>query len=78
MAERSIKLDTELTRECLKRAKRLAGNKAITGTLLNRILCRTIGLERKEKLAQTLARIGIANYARRNTGLTDILHNRIK
>lgn len=61
-------LDDIFVEESLQHAIYLAGNQAITGTFPNRILCQTIGLRRKEKLAHFLAQSGIANRARKEYG----------
>lgn len=67
LAVTGLAVDIELARECIKRSKILAGNKSVTGSLLHRILCYTIGLENKEKLARWLAAVGVARPMRRQT-----------
>ena len=64
VAARGFRSNRELARECVRRAKRLAGHKAITGRWLSRILCRLVGLERKELIAGTLARLGVVRRDR--------------
>jgi glycosyltransferase involved in cell wall biosynthesis len=54
----------ELARECARRAKALAGRRAIEGPFWHRILVRAVGLERKERLAAALAGLGIGRAAR--------------
>ncbi|MCQ3931014.1 MAG: hypothetical protein DPW16_11200 [Chloroflexi bacterium] len=58
-------LDADIINECLDRSKRLAGNRAVTGTFVNRLLSALIGPKHKENLARFLIRIGIATRARR-------------
>lgn len=68
LATISFGIDDTSARKALKRSKQLAGNQAITGTIFHRILCRTIGLERKEKLARALAKYGISRAIRKREG----------
>jgi len=64
--------DIDLARKALARSKDLAGNQAVTGTLVHRILSRIIGLEQKEKLARNLAKLGIGRKLRKR------LHTRMQ
>ena len=56
----------ELARECARRAEDLAGARAVWGTWPHRLATWTLGLERKERLAAALARIGIGRELRRH------------
>jgi len=53
-----------IARECVRHAKRLAGARAINGSLLHSILCLIIGPERKSKLATSLANYGLGRRFR--------------
>jgi glycosyltransferase involved in cell wall biosynthesis len=55
----------DLAGECLRQGKRLAGGRAISRTAAGRLLVRLLGMERKERIAAALARIGIASAQRR-------------
>ena len=55
----------ELGRVCLARGRVRAGERAISRTRAGRLLARLVGLERKERLAAALARLGIATAAGR-------------
>jgi GT2 family glycosyltransferase len=57
--------DRALARHCLARGERLAGRRAVSRTAAGRLLCRIVGLERKERLAGWLAARGLASRARR-------------
>ncbi len=65
IAQQCFALNYERGWECERRAKRLAGSKAITGTPIHRFLCMVIGLRNKVKLAEFLAKYGIATRTRR-------------
>lgn len=54
-----------LARECLKLGERYAGKRAVSRTRLGRILVRLVGLERKERLIQTLAQLGLRTSERK-------------
>jgi len=54
-----------LARECLRRGEALAGRRVLSPTPAGRLLVRLVGLERKERLAQALARLGLATRGRR-------------
>ena len=54
-----------LGRECLARGRALAGPRAVARTRTGRMLVRVLGMERKERLAAVLARLGIATAAQR-------------
>jgi glycosyltransferase involved in cell wall biosynthesis len=66
LAVGAFAVDTDLARKCVQHSKELAGYRAITGSIPHRILCYLIGVENKEKLAQNLARIGIASKIRKH------------
>jgi glycosyltransferase involved in cell wall biosynthesis len=53
------------SRDYLRRAKRMAGSDAITGSLMHRLLSGLLGLQRKQKLAAQLAKVGIGRRSRR-------------
>ncbi len=54
-----------LARECQRRGEALCGPRAVSPTPLGRALARVLGLERKERVAQALARLGVATAGRR-------------
>ena len=58
----------EVARECQRRGEALAGRRVISPTLPGRLLVRVLGLEGKERLVQTLARMGIASRGRKQAG----------
>lgn len=66
LAIQGFALSNKLGQTCVAHANRLAGRQSITGTRLHKLLCLTIGLQRKEQLARFLARIGIANRMRKS------------
>ncbi|HEX7242224.1 MAG TPA: hypothetical protein VF263_18200, partial [Longimicrobiaceae bacterium] len=53
-----------LARECLRRGEALAGRRILSPKPVGRALERFLGLERKERLVQALARYGIATQER--------------
>lgn len=55
----------EVARDCQHRGELLAGKQAVSPTPAGRVLERVLGLERKERLAEFLARVGISRRARR-------------
>jgi glycosyltransferase involved in cell wall biosynthesis len=55
----------ELARECARRATALAGRRGTPGTLPHRWLSHLLGLERKERLAAALAKLGIRRAGRK-------------
>ncbi|HEX2092917.1 MAG TPA: glycosyltransferase family A protein [Longimicrobiaceae bacterium] len=57
----------ELARECLRRGEALAGRRVLSPKPVGRALERLLGLERKERLVQVLARYGVATRDRRHT-----------
>jgi hypothetical protein len=57
----------ELAQECQALGARLGGHQNVSRTALGRALARTVGVERKEQLAQWIARRGIASNARRRS-----------
>lgn len=67
LARNNFETNADLARECWTRAEMLSGSKAISGTWTHRILCRLLGLERKEQIARTLARFGIMKGERRKS-----------
>jgi hypothetical protein len=56
---------TELARECLRRGDEMAGPRILSPKRVGRALERLLGLERKERVVQALARYGVATPARR-------------
>jgi hypothetical protein len=58
---------TELARECLRRGDEMAGPRILSPKRVGRALERLLGLERKERVVQALARYGVATPARRQT-----------
>jgi O-antigen biosynthesis protein len=54
-----------LGRECLHRGEAGAGRQALDRTAVGRLLTRLLGLERKERVAAAIARVGIATGPRR-------------
>ena len=66
IAIQSFGVDAMLGQECVTHAERLAGKQSITGTWLHKLLCRMIGVQRKEQLARALASVGIANRMRKD------------
>lgn len=60
-------IDPELSAECEKRARELAGFKAYSdGSLIHRVLCYAFSVSFKEKLARRLADIGIGRKIRKD------------
>lgn len=55
----------ELARECQARGESLGSRRAVSPTSAGRLIVRILGLERKEMLVQSLARIGIMSPQRR-------------
>jgi O-antigen biosynthesis protein len=55
----------DVARECVAHGVRLAGPQAISPTRLGRLLTQLIGLERKERVVQGLARLGIMSPLRK-------------
>lgn len=56
----------ELARECARRAEDLAGARAVWGPWPHRVATWILGLERKERVAATLARLGLGRDLRRH------------
>lgn len=56
---------TSLGREWSARAEALGSRRAVSRTALGRLLTRTLGVERKERLALGLARMGVATRRRK-------------
>ncbi|HEX2092914.1 MAG TPA: glycosyltransferase family A protein [Longimicrobiaceae bacterium] len=54
-----------LARECLRRGEALAGRRMVSPRAVGRALERILGLERKERLVQGLARLGVMTSQRR-------------
>ena len=67
LARNNFDTNPELARECQKRAEFYSGGKIHTGSLMHRLLSGLLGLERKEKVASSLAKIGIMNRQRRKS-----------
>jgi glycosyltransferase involved in cell wall biosynthesis len=61
---------TEQARECERRGEHYAGRQAVSRTRLGRLLSRLVGLERKERIADALARFGLRT--RRRAMLTEL------
>ncbi len=57
----------ELARECLRRGNEMAGPRILSPKRVGRALERLLGLERKERVVQALARYGVATPERRQT-----------
>ncbi|MBA2246055.1 MAG: glycosyltransferase [Gemmatimonadetes bacterium] len=55
----------ELGRACENRAERLGGRRAVSRTVVGRVLTTILGMGRKEQLAQWLARRGVMTRTRR-------------
>ena len=55
----------EMARACLRRGEELGSRRAVSPTPAGRLVVRILGLERKEMLVQTLARMGIMSPQRR-------------
>lgn len=55
----------ELAEKCQSRSDYFAGEEAIIGTFIHRLLCNLIGLKTKERLASTLSCLGFAKRYRR-------------
>lgn len=53
-----------LAAECDRRARRRAGWRAVCGSWPHRLLCHALGLPRKERLAATLAALGVGRAVR--------------
>jgi glycosyltransferase involved in cell wall biosynthesis len=53
-----------LATECDRRARRIAGGRAVCGSWPHRLLCHALGLPRKERLAAALAALGVGRAAR--------------
>lgn len=58
---------TELARECLRHGDEMAGRRILSPKRVGRALERLLGLERKERVVQALARYGVATSERRQT-----------
>jgi glycosyltransferase involved in cell wall biosynthesis len=56
----------DFARQCRRRAERYAGRRAVSRTLVGRVLDRLVGTERKERLVSTLAQWGVATRERRS------------
>jgi hypothetical protein len=54
----------EQARECERRGERYAGRRAVSRTLVGRLVSQLVGLERKERLAEQLARFGVRTSKR--------------
>ncbi|PKN13532.1 MAG: hypothetical protein CVU69_02340 [Deltaproteobacteria bacterium HGW-Deltaproteobacteria-4] len=54
LARNNFVTDRSLARDCLERSQQFAGTKAVVGSLSHRMLCRMMGVERKESLAVAL------------------------
>lgn len=65
LARNNFEVDAELARECARRSVALAGAAPLKGSVAHRVLCKLLGLERKERLARKLASLGIARKMRR-------------
>jgi O-antigen biosynthesis protein len=52
-------------RHCWSRAEELGGNRAVSRTWIGRLLDRLMGVERKERVAEAFARLGIMSSKRR-------------
>jgi glycosyltransferase involved in cell wall biosynthesis len=66
----------EIGRECVARAMELVGRRATGRTWVGRLLTLLLGLERKERLAEALASIGIMTPIRRRKRSLRRLHAR--
>lgn len=66
----------ELAQECQVLGARLGGRQDVSRTALGRALARAVGLDRKEQLAQWIARRGIASHARRRSTPRREVHQR--
>ena len=66
LASSIMPLDEELGDYVLSNAKRLGGIRSVHGTLKHRLLCYTIGLKRKERLARWLTSGRFRNILGRN------------
>jgi O-antigen biosynthesis protein len=69
---------TELGRACHARGRALAGERAVAGTFLGRVLTRLVGVEWKERIAAALASAGIATPAQRGLARRRALAGRAK
>jgi O-antigen biosynthesis protein len=58
---------TGLARECRFRGEALAGRRSVSRTAAGRLLARIVGLERKERIVNVLARLGVATGARKRS-----------
>lgn len=65
LARNGFATNLDLARECVRLSEAFAGPRAVTGSFSHRLLCRLLGVERKERLAQALAHLGLANGLRR-------------
>jgi O-antigen biosynthesis protein len=52
-------------RDCLAKGRQLAGERAVSRTRVGRLLGRVLGVERKERVAAALSRLGIATAPQR-------------
>jgi hypothetical protein len=57
--------DATLARECLRRGEAFTGRRAVSRTWAGRLLTRVAGLERKERIAELLGRVGLMTRRRR-------------
>lgn len=65
LARNNFGTDLELARECLHASIFLAGSKSLVGSSLHKILCKLIGLEKKERLGRLISSLGPKNNFRR-------------
>jgi O-antigen biosynthesis protein len=65
LARASFVDDEALGRDCARRAEALAGRDALSGPRAHRAFTRLLGLERKERLAAALSRLGVGRRSRR-------------
>lgn len=65
LARNNFDVDEELARLCEERAGTLGVPSPLKGSVAHRVLCKLLGLERKERLARKLAGLGISRKMRR-------------
>lgn len=67
LAINSFGVSTSTARECVRRARRLAGFHSVKGTFWHRVGCFFLGLENKERLSRSLASVAIIDKIRSRT-----------
>ncbi len=67
LARMAATVDSQLSTQFEERARELGVAEIPEGSFLHRVACNVLGLQRKEKIAEKLAKLGIGREARRET-----------